>query len=85
MNLNLTPSDTIDIEATENSIALNIGTKILNLLGIAVTTWDSAGVYAVGDIVVDNLQLYENLTGDNINRPSEDTTNWKLTSILVDE
>lgn len=69
----------------ENESLEVLGGDILQILGMKTTTWSSSDTYSVGDIVVYNSKLYENLTGANSGVPSSDTTNWQLTSILVED
>lgn len=71
------------------SVTNNIADLLLNIydnLGIETTTWASGNTYKKGDIVTYNMKLYENLTGTNISTsPDQDSVNWKLTTILVDD
>lgn len=70
----------------QNNESLEVlGGDILQILGMKTTTWSSSDTYSIGDIVVYNSKLYENLTGVNSGVPSSDTTNWQLTSILVED
>ena len=71
--------DGVETEIDNNQI------DILTILGLNTDNWSSSSTYTIGDIVIDNNKLYENITGTNSARPSTDTTNWKFVPIIVDE
>lgn len=57
-----------------------------NNFGLGTNTWTSSGTYAIGDIVVYNDNTYKNLTGTNTSTtPDQDSTNWKVIPLIVDE
>lgn len=58
---------------------------LLKALGLDTDTWSSSETYTAGDMVVYHGQIYENLTGANSTAPNQDTTNWELIPILVNE
>lgn len=69
-----------------SEIQLSQIVELIKTLGLDHDTWSSTKTYSIGDIETFNYKLYENITGNNSeNPPTMDTTNWKLTSILVDE
>ena len=58
---------------------------LLEVIGIDADTWVSTDTYSLGDIVIYQNRLYENITGNyTTTNPASDTTNWKKTTILVD-
>lgn len=64
----------------------DLDNSILSALGLSQNNWSSTETYSIGDIVIDKHSLYENITGTNTTtRPNEDTTNWELVPIIVDE
>ena len=70
--------------ADMNEIKTAINDTILGGLGIYTDNWISGGTYAEGDLVIDDNNIYENITGTNTTtRPSQDTTNWAIVPILV--
>ena len=61
-----------------------LASKILEILGIDNDTWVSTDTYALGDVVVYQNRLYENITGNyTTTNPASDTTNWQEITILV--
>ncbi len=73
-----------EIDSLDNKVDTN-ETSILTILGLDTDTWSSSSSYVIGDIVIDDNKLYENITGNNSARPSSDTTNWELVPIIVEE
>lgn len=73
------------LDSDMNSIKNVVNQTILNaLLGVWVDTWTSSGVYNIGDIVIYNAILYENLTGTTTSTtPDQDTTNWQVANIIL--
>lgn len=70
--------------ADMNEIKAVINETILGGLGLDTDNWVSGGTYNKGDIVIDDNNLYENITGTNTTtQPSQDTTNWTIVPILV--
>lgn len=60
-------------------------TGIFEMIGIDTNTWVSTDTYSLGDIVVYQYRLYENITGNyTTTNPASDTTNWNEITILVD-
>lgn len=68
-----------------NEVKNVINETLFVALGLDTDTWSSSSSYAIGDIVIDDNKLYENITGNNSARPSTDTTNWELVPIIVEE
>lgn len=69
-----------------NEIKDVINNTIIKTLGLTTQTWSSSDTYSIGDIVVYNNLLYQNLTGTNTStNPTSDSTNWEQTTILVDD
>lgn len=61
-----------------------LASKILEILGIDNDTWVSTDTYSLGDVVVYQNRLYENITGNyTTTNPASDTTNWQEITILV--
>ena len=55
-------------------------------MGIQSDTWSSSDTYSIGDIVIFENKLYENLTGTNTTTtPDLDTTNWLIVPLFIEE
>ena len=68
-----------------NEIKNVVNQTILNsLFGVYYDTWTSSGTFNIGDIVIYDAILYENLTGNNTaTTPDQDSTNWQVVNILL--
>lgn len=68
-----------------NEIKNVINQTILNsLFGVYYNSWQSSETYSIGDIVIYDAILYENLTGNNTaTTPDQDSTNWVVISLFV--
>lgn len=68
-----------------NEIKNVVNQTILNsLFGVYYDSWSSSGTYSIGDIVIYDAILYENLTGNNTaTTPDQDSTNWQVVNILL--
>ena len=68
-----------------NEIKNVINQTILNsLFGVYYDSWSSSGTFNIGDIVIYDAILYENLTGNNTTTtPDQDSTNWVEISLFV--
>lgn len=71
-------SDLNEIKNVVNQTILN------NLFGVYFDSWQSSETYSIGDIVIYDAILYENLTGTNTETtPDQDSTNWQVINILL--
>lgn len=68
-----------------NEIKNVVNQTILNsLFGVYFDSWSSSGTFNIGDIVIYDAILYENLTGTNTETtPDQDSTNWQVVNILL--
>lgn len=68
-----------------NEIKNVVNQTILNsLFGVYYDSWQSSETYSIGDIVIYDAILYENLTGNNTaTTPDQDSTNWQVINILL--
>lgn len=68
-----------------NEIKNVVNQTILNsLFGVYYDSWQSSETYSIGDIVIYDAILYENLTGNNTaTTPDQDSTNWQVVNILL--
>lgn len=68
-----------------NEIKNVINQTILNsLFGVYYDSWSSIGTFNIGDIVIYDAILYENITGNNTaTTPDQDSTNWQVVNILL--
>ena len=68
-----------------NEIKNVVNQTILNsLFGVYFDSWQSSETYSIGDIVIYDAILYENLTGTNTETtPDQDSTNWQVVNILL--
>lgn len=68
-----------------NEIKEVINQTILNsLFGVYYDSWTSSGTFNIGDIVIYDAILYENLTGNNTaTTPDQDSTNWQVVNIIL--
>ena len=68
-----------------NEIKNVVNQTILNsLFGVYYDSWQSSETYSIGDIVIYDAILYENLTGTNTETtPDQDSTNWQVVNILL--
>lgn len=68
-----------------NEIKNVINQTILNsLFGVFFDSWQSSETYSIGDIVIYDAILYENLTGNNTaTTPDQDSTNWQVVNIIL--
>lgn len=86
LNINASIADNNKVNATDmNELKNVINNTLIETLGLTSNTWSSSGSYSVGDIVVYDSLLYQNLTGRAGSTPSSDSTNWEQTTILVDD
>lgn len=80
--INATNLNKIEQGIFNNDALLSV---LLEVIGIDADTWVSTDTYSLGDIVIYQNRLYENITGNyTTTNPASDTTNWQETTILVD-
>lgn len=90
LNENPSVPDINKVKDSDLNIIKQVGNQILTTLGLYTDNWivgDSLheDEYEIGDIVVYDNRLFENLTGNNTTTtPDQDTTNWQEIYILVD-
>lgn len=71
-------SDLNEIKSVVNQTILN------KLFGVWINSWQSSETYSIGDIVIYDAVLYENITGTNtLTTPDQDSTNWVEISLFV--
>lgn len=84
LNENSSIADINKVNASDMNLIKEVVNQVLSVLGLETQTWSSSGTYAIGDIVVYDNKLYQNITGTNtVVSPDSDTTNWEYTTVLV--
>lgn len=67
-----------------NSIKSVVNDTVIGGLGLQTDNWVSGGSYNVGDLVIDDNNIYKNTTGTNTTTaPNQDSTNWALVPMIT--
>lgn len=76
-------SSDLDSESAFMSPSIKV---LMNIIGFKNIEWDSTKTYSKNKVVYYQSKLYKNITGtSSTTAPSEDTTNWEETSLIVSD
>ena len=76
-------SSDLDSESAFMSPSIKV---LMNIIGFKNIEWNSAKTYSKNKVVYYQSKLYKNKTGtSSTTAPSEDTTNWEETSLIVSD